>query len=117
MPIPIHNLRVGVTTDASWGNAKDRLRLEDSKNDFWEEEERYWVRHHRDPRKTLFHPGADEGPDLHCLLPARKTVFDDGAAIDDTWTTADSIRVAGNEEWTGKTYFAKQPEEIGRAHV
>ena len=34
MLIPVGRLRVGVATDASWGNSGDRQQLEDNKEDF-----------------------------------------------------------------------------------
>ena len=54
MPILPQNLRVGVATDASWANAKDRDRLEDHKDDFWEETESFWIRHQQDATKNSF---------------------------------------------------------------
>ena len=109
MPIPVERLRIGVATDASWGNSKDREQLEDGKDDFWEETPAFWVRHHVSPRRTLFHPGANQGPELQSLLPSRKTLKDDGEALEDQWTTSESIRTWGEALWTGKTFFAKQP--------
>ena len=110
MPIDPKNLRIGVATDASWANAKDREGLEKDGEDFWEEQEGFWIRHHRTSRRTLFHPGAVEGPELHGLLPVRRTVCDDGKIIEDLWTKSDSIKAREDSgEWTGKTYFAKQP--------
>ena len=38
-PIPMERLRVGVITDASWGNAGERY-LEDSKKDYWRKQRR-----------------------------------------------------------------------------
>ena len=68
--IPISDLRVGVISDASWGNAKGEKVLETSLNDWWEEPSATWTRHHVDPRSTLFHPAASsDGPDLHDLMP------------------------------------------------
>ena len=83
MPIPIERLRVGVATDASWGNSRDREQLEDGKDDFWEETSSFWIRHHIKPRRTLFHPGANLGPELQTLLPSRKTMTDGGQTVED----------------------------------
>ena len=52
-PIPLERLRVGVITDASWGNSGDRY-LEDSKKDYWEETPTSWIRHHVLQRRLLF---------------------------------------------------------------
>ena len=109
MPIPIERLRVGVATDASWGNSRDREQLEDGKDDFWEETSSFWIRHHITPRRTLFHPGANLGPELQTLLPSRKTMTDRGQTLEDQWATSESIRTWGEDSWTGKTFFAKQP--------
>ena len=110
MPIDPKNLRVGVATDASWANASEKDQLEDDARDSWQETDSHWIRHHRAPRNILFHPGANIGPDLHDLLPGRKTVTDDGKVLDDCWTkngpTTSSWR---STTWTGRTYFAKQP--------
>jgi hypothetical protein len=66
-PIPMDRLRVGVITDASWGNSGTEY-LEDTKQDFWEETQTSWIRHHVLPRRLLFHPGAAPGgPDLHSI--------------------------------------------------
>lgn len=66
--------------------------------------------HHQAPRKLLFHPGATQGPDLHDLLPRRKTVADDGRTMDDQWTHGNATTSSWSPTtWTGKTYFAKQP--------
>ena len=109
MPIPVQRIRVGVATDASWGNSRDKEQLEDGKEDFWEETDAFWIRHHLTARRTLFHPGAHHGPELQGLLPTRKTIADDGESLEDQWTTSESIRTWKNDTWTGKTFFAKQP--------
>ena len=83
MPIPIERLRVGVATDASWGNSRDREQLEDGKDDFWEETSSFWICHHIKPRRTLFHPGANLGTELQTLLPSRKTMTDGGQTVED----------------------------------
>ena len=110
MPIPPQFLRIGVVTDASWANAKDHQQLENSTKDEWEEQEGYWVRHHRAERRVLFHPGAAEGPDLHSLMSTRRTIKDDGTILEDCWTRGDSIREWDGTTWTGKTFFPKLPE-------
>ena len=51
-PIPIQHLRVGVVTDAAWGNVEqDRKFLEENTKDYWEETPVSWVRHHTTPRR------------------------------------------------------------------
>ena len=107
--IPLERLRVGVATDMSWGNSRDRQQLEEGEEDFWEETAAFWIRHHVTPRRTLFHPGAHHGPELHGLLPSRKTVTDNDESLEDQWTTSESIRTWGANSWTGKTFFSKQP--------
>ena len=110
MPIDPQNLRVGVATDASWANSAEKDQLEDDPRDCWEETESHWIRHHEAPRKILFHPGATTGPDLHDLLPGRKTVTNDGRSFDDQWTSGGhTTSLMSSTTWTGKTYFAKQP--------
>lgn len=110
MPISPQFLRIGVVTDASWANAKDHRQLETSAKDEWEERDGYWVRHHKAERRTLFHPGATDGPDLHSLTPTRRTIKDNGDILEDDWTKGDSIREWDGTTWTGKTYFSKAPE-------
>ena len=110
MPIPPQFLRIGVVTDASWANAKDHRQLEVSANDEWEEQDGYWIRHHRTARRTLFHPGASEGPDLHSLMTTRRTVKGNGETLEDNWTKGDSIREWDGSAWIGKTYFPKLPD-------
>eukprot|EP00435_Cladocopium_sp_Y103_P050254 s2395_g15.t1 len=109
MPIQPKNLRVGIITDASWGNARQQRFLEESTDDFWEEQETCWVRHHRTPRSTLFHPAAaSAGPDLHDLLPDRTTYMDTNEPYQDDWTKNDSIKNPKEVIWTGTTVFHKQ---------
>ena len=118
MPIPLHNLRVSLVTDAAWGNTKDRAWIEDSPEDYWEEQSNYWVRHHVKPRRTTFHPGAAQGgPDLHAIMTKRTTQkFDldkDKLAenvIEDDWTDNHGVRVLQDAPWTGATKFAKNPD-------
>jgi hypothetical protein len=109
MPIKPENLRVGVATDASWANARDKDKLEENSTDFWEETSTHWIRHHVTPRRTLFHPGATDGPDLHGLQPGRRTVSGRGEVLEDEWTKGNSIRMWSETSWTGATYFGKQP--------
>ena len=110
MPILPENLRVGVATDASWANSPEKDQLEDDRRDYWEETTSHWIRHHQAPRRLLFHPGANQGPDLHDLLPGRKTVADDGKTLDDQWIHGNATTSPwSSTTWTGKTYFAKQP--------
>ena len=111
MPIEPEHLRIGVATDASWANSPEKDQLEDDQQDQWEETTSHWIRHHRTPRKILFHPGASHGPDLHDLLPGRKTITDDGRTTDDLWTQGNATTTSwSSTTWTGRTYFAKQPE-------
>ncbi|CAL1148194.1 unnamed protein product [Cladocopium goreaui] len=111
MPIKPKNLRVGIITDASWGNAKQQRFLEESTEDFWEEQKTCWIRHHRTPRNTLFHPAAAAGgPDLHSLLPERSTYMESNEPYLDDWTKNDSIKNPKDMIWSGFTKFSKQPE-------
>ena len=116
MPIPLENLRVGVATDASWSNARDRQQTEGNTRDFWEETPSHWIRHHIEPRRTTFHPGAAEGPDLHDLQPSRRTVTSTNEVKEDEWTKGNSVFNWLDETWTGKTFFSKQPPGHKLAH-
>ena len=108
MPIEPEHLRIGVATDASWANSPEKDQLEDDQQDHWEETTSHWIRHHRTRRKILFHPGASHGPDLHDLLPGRKTITDDGRTMDDLWTQGHATTTSwSSTTWTGRTYFAK----------
>lgn len=110
MPISPQNLRVGVISDASWGNAKQDSALEEGSPDYWEETPSHWIRHHLQPRRVLFHPGATlDGPDLHLLQEHRETVFDCGEPLKDRWTQAVDMKTMTGGQWKGKTLFAKQP--------
>eukprot|EP00435_Cladocopium_sp_Y103_P029748 s1932_g7.t1 len=109
MPIDPENLRVGVATDASWANARNKDYLENDSKDFWEETDTHWIRHHVAPRRTLFHPGTAEGPDLHRLQPGRRTVTTFQDVLEDDWTKGNSIRTWKESTWTGRTFFGKQP--------
>ena len=105
-PIPLQFLRIGTVTDASWGNARQG-ELEQGSLDFWEERADCWVRHHRQPRTMLFHPGgAGDGPDLLDIGPHRAT-YSDGERHDDEWNTASSFGTWGDSLWTGQTVFSK----------
>ncbi|CAE7570057.1 unnamed protein product, partial [Symbiodinium pilosum] len=74
MPIPLEKLRVSVATDASWGNAQDDQTREANDVDYWVETPKHWVRYHRRPRRSVYHPGmSDGGPDLHQLSGMRVT--------------------------------------------
>ena len=122
MPVPWERLRVSVVTDAAWGNAKDKLWLEDSPEDFWEETETCWIRHHKAPRRTTFHPGAAEGgPDLHNLQPRRQLeCFVQGPKItkeiiEDQWCDPKGIRVVAEETWTGSSTFWKASGDENQA--
>eukprot|EP00435_Cladocopium_sp_Y103_P045885 s792_g13.t1 len=119
MPIPLSRLHAGVVTDASWGNSKEfGSYLEtNATNDWWEETESSWIRHHVDARTTGFHPAAcADGPDIHHLLPERLTEIrtsQKSTPIQDTWTMSDSLRSMSSTPWTGRTTFYKQPEGNG----
>ena len=108
MPIAPEKLRVGVATDASWGNSKCIQAPEASTQDYWEETKTSWIRHHISPRKTFFHPGMVAGPDLHDLLPLRVTVRGE-EQVEDDWTKATAFGKGGDSLWTGRTVFSKQP--------
>ena len=108
MPIPPENLRIGVATDASWSNARSQDQLEASSQDYWEEKPSHWIRHHVTPRRVLFHPGADPGPDLHDLQPGRRTMTANEEVLEDEWTKGNSVRTWSDSPWTGKTIFTKQ---------
>ena len=107
-PIPIEYLRVGVVTDASWGNVeKDKQFLEEDTADYWEETPVSWVRHHVTPRRLRFHPSAaPHGPDLHSLEQKRTTYFNENEETDD-WNLASSLQAVPGGEWTGYTVFPK----------
>ena len=122
MPIPWDQLRVSVVRDAAWGNARDSAWVEDHPDDRWEELEDRWIRHHRQPRRTSFHPGAAPGgPDLHGLLPDRQTelqIFDQENGIKkdhikDHWHDVKGIRVLSEAPWTGTSTFLKAPKGSG----
>jgi hypothetical protein len=105
-PIPMERLRVGVVTDASWGNAGGNY-MEENNKDYWEETEFSWVRHHILPRRLLFHPGAaPHGPDLHKISRTRSTTCNN-EEMTDNWDDKEAIREKHNEPWTGTTTFLK----------
>ena len=108
-PIPITHLRVGVVTDASWGNTEhEQPYLEDNEHDYWEETSTGWLRHHILPRRLKFHPAAaPEGPDLHGLTTSRTTSTPERQEKDD-WNQKDSVTVLQEETWTGTTFFEKK---------
>ena len=100
-PIPFQRLRVGVITDASWGNSGD-IHLAESKKDYWEETTTSWVRHHVLPGKLLFQPGAAPGgPDLHNISRKRTTQTTE-EIVEDTWDDKDAIREHREQVWAGK---------------
>eukprot|EP00435_Cladocopium_sp_Y103_P067523 s922_g30.t1 len=103
-PIPLEKLRVGVATDASWGNAGPNVEQGDGE-DYWEETETYWIRHHRLRRTLTFHPGSvTGGPDLHKITRQRTTILND-EVIHDEWNQA--ARKLQGQSWTGRTIFYK----------
>lgn len=112
-PIPLQSLRVGVVTDASWGNSREsNVGLEDDiKEDFWEETDKFWIRHHRRKRNTYFHPDfCTTGPSMHMITATRRTdrILSSGkcATETDSWNSATSLR-SSSEDWMGKTFFTK----------
>ena len=113
-PIPMDRLQAGVVTDASWGNSKPfGTFLEGEKSeDTWEETSTSWIRVHKTPRTTAFHPlSRPDSPDVHGITQDRKTVIvtkDGEKIIEDEWTKSDSLRVLAEPEWTGRTIFTKQ---------
>eukprot|EP00435_Cladocopium_sp_Y103_P005667 s2718_g1.t2 len=116
MPIDIENLRVGVVSDASWGNSQGQKNLETDDPDYWEETPTHWIRHHVATRTTTFHPAATEtGPDIHDLLPGRTTTANGQTTYDD-WTTARGVTTLGHESWVGTTKFEKQPNGQKLSH-
>ena len=92
VPIPLDRLRAGLVTDASWGNSKTcGTFLEGEKSeDYWEETETTWIRHHQTPRTISFHPLAvPDGPDIHTLTSQRMTTLqhqDKEQTLRDEWT-------------------------------
>ncbi|OLQ12022.1 Retrovirus-related Pol polyprotein from transposon TNT 1-94 [Symbiodinium microadriaticum] len=120
MPIPWKDLRISTVTDAAWGNAKETPWLEDHPDDYWEETTTEWRRHHVQPRRTTFHPGAAEGgPDLHDIKEQRTTrswcadqeIRHD--VIEDVWHDQKGIRVLHETPWTGCTVFHKSTPGSG----
>ena len=116
-PIPLQHLRIGSISDASWGNVKDGEMENDSQGDFWTETEDRWIRHHRQPRRILFHPGATgfgAGPDLHRLLPDRMTYMDGVGDVKDLWNIKLPFKHGSLEPWVGRTEFFKTDERGGK---
>ena len=112
-PIPLASLRIGVVTDASWGNSRESsFGLEDDiKKDYWEDQGDFWVRHHREPRRTFFHPECTtDGPTVHELQKHRQTtrVLNSAERLTETdsWNDPNSLRES-KELWTGTTTFWK----------
>ena len=113
-PIQLENLRVGVVTDASWGNAGPNIQ-ELSKVDTWEETDEAWIRHHRQERRLSFHPGAtSDGPDLHSISRNRITIIN-GKQVVDQWDGNEDIQDL-DQVWTGRSIFMKTEDkkETGR---
>ena len=108
-PIPLEHLRVGVVTDASWGNTENEKQyLEDNEHDYWEESATGWTRYHILPRRLRFHPAAAPGgPDLHEISTSRITCTQETHEEDD-WNQKDSVRALQEKAWTGTTYFEKK---------
>ena len=111
MPSPLDRLRAGVITDASWGNAREFGRcLEEDTEDWWEETDTQWIRHHRVPRLTAFHP---EAAPTHHLQTHRQSELHQGGKtiiIDDEWNSSSSMKTLSSAPWTGKTTVIKQKE-------
>eukprot|EP00435_Cladocopium_sp_Y103_P007762 s2900_g2.t1 len=107
-PIPLERLRMGVVSDASWGNAGPNTS-EESPEDYWQETSKLWIRHHVQNRRLRFHPGGTpDGPDLHSISRARATVIN-GENHVDQWDDQQSFSCFP-ETWTGKTIFYKTTE-------
>ena len=105
-PIPLEYLRVGTVSDASWGNVRPENNEETQ--DFWEEKDQHWIRHHHQPRRLLFHPaGAPHGANCYELAEERVTIMD-GEELRDQWNTKDSNRQGKDEAWCGQTIFFKK---------
>lgn len=113
MPIPLSRLQAGTVADASWGNAKEfgRFLESEASQDYWEQQQGFWVRHHITPRTIAFHPAASPGgPDLHSLTGERHTVMVSAGShtettLHDQWHKSDGIRELASDEWTGSTWF------------
>ncbi|CAE7287724.1 unnamed protein product [Symbiodinium microadriaticum] len=98
------DLLVSVVADAAWGNAKEQPWIEDSPEDYWQEQA---------------DGAAPAGPDLHDLTEYRTVVKFDTAAdgtmwkevIEDKWSDANVIRVIQDGAWTGSSYFPKSKKE------
>ena len=72
--------------------------------------EHEWRRHHVQPRRTTFHPGASkDGPDLHSITEFRATKGDSirHEIVEDNWCDSKGIRVLHEKPWTGCTVFRK----------
>ena len=108
-PIPIQHLRVGTVSDASWGNTKPEKEENDptQREDYWEEKQNCWIRHHVRPRRLLFHPAGDPGgPNCYHLTSERVTIAD-GQEHRDEWNQRRSTCTYGEEPWCGQTVFYK----------
>ena len=109
-PIPPEHLRIGTVTDASWGNARQG-DLEQGTVDFWEERKDCWIRHHRQPRTMMFHPGgASGGPDLLDISSHRST-YNGETRTEDDWNSPTTLRAWGEDLWTGFTVFTKSQRD------
>ena len=108
-PIPIQRLRIGVASDASWGNSPGGF-LEAAGQDYWEEQEEVWIRHHLMPRRTIFHPGAAPGgPSLHQISSRRTTQrTNEEELLEDTWNKKADFKAIGEDQWLGATIFYKK---------
>ena len=73
-------------------------------------EGRYWVRHHRVPRKALYMPDPEDGVPVHCFGPSRVTSIQrlhpapEHIRLRDDWTADDASREL-HYTWTGTTTF------------
>ena len=125
-PIPMKEIRIGSASDASWGNSPCQ-ELEGKSEDFWEEKDDLWIRHHVQARHVLFHPGAAYGgPQLHEIEEERATWID-GELFEDTWNRRNDVKRHGSSEWKGHTVFVKKKTnkkteiherflQVGRTH-
>ena len=125
-PIPMKDIRIGSASDASCGNSPCQ-ELEGKSEDFWEEKDELWIRHHVQARHILFHPGAAYGgPQLHEIEEERATWID-GELFEDTWNRRNDVKRHGSSEWKGHTVFVKKKSskkieiherflQVGRTH-
>ena len=84
-------------------------------NDWWEETDQYWIRHHVDAHERqvfiLRHALMDQiFTTFYQNAIRRSEVLRRSTSVQDMWTTSDSIRSMSATPWTGRTIFYKQAE-------